>query len=222
MRRSWRRRKGWPGGRLLSGAARDGGQHQRKSGGGDGRAAAHVKVLKDMDSGFGSHYPNPPSPRRKEITFQRSACRPRSSTLRKGSLQRTVRWAWSLSFRWTQSTVKSRRFSWALRMNSPRSAGPRGLRRDRLRLEDLDVGRDPFDRPALLQQIEQTPLAVHVVVGQVELGHPGRGEREVVLVSVTFNQLVFGDPVDLPRDQVEVAGLHGAQGALPEFQDPAC
>ncbi len=29
----------------------------------------------------------------------------RSSLERKGSLQRTVRWAWSLSFRWTQSTV---------------------------------------------------------------------------------------------------------------------
>ena len=29
----------------------------------------------------------------------------RSSWERKGSVQRTVRWAWSLSFRWTQSTV---------------------------------------------------------------------------------------------------------------------
>src|SRR5580704_7873886 len=44
-----------------------------------------------------------------------------SSTERKGSLHRTVRWAWSFSFRCTQSTVKSRRFSWARRMNSPRS-----------------------------------------------------------------------------------------------------
>jgi hypothetical protein len=29
----------------------------------------------------------------------------RSSTDRNGSLHSTVRWAWSFSFRWTQSTV---------------------------------------------------------------------------------------------------------------------
>lgn len=34
-----------------------------------------------------------------------------SSTERNGSLHNTVRWAWSLSLRWTQSTVKSRRCS---------------------------------------------------------------------------------------------------------------
>ena len=45
----------------------------------------------------------------------------RSSTALNGSLHSTVRCAWSLSLRCTQSTVKSRRFSWALRMNSPRS-----------------------------------------------------------------------------------------------------
>jgi serine/threonine protein kinase len=45
----------------------------------------------------------------------------RSSTDRNGSLHSTVRCAWSFSFRCTQSTVKSRRFSWARRMNSPRS-----------------------------------------------------------------------------------------------------
>src|SRR5438270_325194 len=45
----------------------------------------------------------------------------RSSTERNGSLHSTVRWAWSLSFRCTQSTVKSRRRSCARRMNSPRS-----------------------------------------------------------------------------------------------------
>src|SRR5271166_5997576 len=45
----------------------------------------------------------------------------RSSTERNGSLHSTVRWAWSFSLRCTQSTVKSRRFSWARRMNSPRS-----------------------------------------------------------------------------------------------------
>ena len=45
----------------------------------------------------------------------------RSSWERKGSLHSTVRWAWSFSFRCTQSTVKSRRRSWARLMKSPRS-----------------------------------------------------------------------------------------------------
>src|SRR5690606_10293120 len=45
----------------------------------------------------------------------------RSSWERNGSLHSTVRWAWSLSLRWTQSTVKSRRRSWARAMKSPRS-----------------------------------------------------------------------------------------------------
>ena len=45
----------------------------------------------------------------------------RSSTDRNGSLHSTVRCAWSFSLRCTQSTVKSRRFSCARRMNSPRS-----------------------------------------------------------------------------------------------------
>jgi hypothetical protein len=33
------------------------------------------------------------------------SCSTRSSTERNGSLHNTVRWAWSFSFRWTQSTV---------------------------------------------------------------------------------------------------------------------
>ena len=42
----------------------------------------------------------------------------RSSTERNGSLHRTVRCAWSLSLRCTQSTVKSRRRSWVhLKLN---------------------------------------------------------------------------------------------------------
>ena len=77
----------------------------------------------------------------------------RSSCARNGSLQSTVRCAWSLSLRCTQSTVKSRRRSWALRMNSPAEPGPRGLRRHGLGLEDLQVGRDPGDRAALLEQV---------------------------------------------------------------------
>src|SRR5450631_533226 len=45
----------------------------------------------------------------------------RASTAANGSLHRTVRCAWSLSLRCTQSTVKSRLCSWAARMKSPRS-----------------------------------------------------------------------------------------------------
>ena len=45
----------------------------------------------------------------------------RSSWERKGSLHSTVRWAWSLSLRCTQSTVKSRRRSCARLMKLPRS-----------------------------------------------------------------------------------------------------
>src|SRR5665811_594645 len=44
-----------------------------------------------------------------------------SSTARNGSLHRTVRWVWSFSFRWTQSTVKSLFFAFAALMKSPRS-----------------------------------------------------------------------------------------------------
>ena len=44
----------------------------------------------------------------------------RSSLDLNGSFRSTVRWAWSFSFRWTQSTVKSRRFSLARLTNSPR------------------------------------------------------------------------------------------------------
>src|ERR1700730_2502426 len=53
--------------------------------------------------------------------------------------------------------------------------GPRRLRRDRLGLEDVDVAGRPLHRPGPLQQVVQAAAAVHVVVGQVELGHPRRG-----------------------------------------------
>ena len=125
----------------------------------------------------------------------------RSSTERNGSLHSTVRCAWSFSFRCTQSTVKSRRRSCARRMNSPRSRALRGLRRDRLGREDVQVPAHPLDRAALLQQVVQAAAAVHVVVGQVELGDPRRGERQVVLGPVPLDQLELGDPVDLPRHQ---------------------
>src|SRR6476620_6741851 len=58
--------------------------------------------------------------------------------------------------------------------------GPRRLRRDRLGLEDVDVAGRPLHRPGPLQQVVQAAAAVHVVVGQVELGPRRRGRREVV------------------------------------------
>src|SRR3954471_3674782 len=111
----------------------------------------------------------------------------RSSYALNGSLHSTVRCAWSLSFRWTQSTVKSRRRSWACRMNSPRrrarvvcgggvlapenfspQAGRGGLWRGLLRREDLQVGGDPVDRaPPLHQLVEAAPPA-QVVVRQIQ------------------------------------------------------
>src|SRR5579864_8643742 len=144
----------------------------------------------------------------------------RSSTERKGSLQRTVRWAWSFSLRWTQSTVKSRRFSWARRMNSPRNfarvvCGGTDL------ASKMSMSRAARSTaPARWEQVVQPAAAVHVVVGEVELGDPRRGQREVVPGPVALDQLVLGDPVDLPRDQVEVAGLDRAQRALPHVQHP--
>lgn len=64
----------------------------------------------------------------------------RSSTDRNGSLHRTVRCAWSFSFRCTQSTVKSRRRSWARRTKSPRSLA-------RVVCGGTDVARTPRCRP---------------------------------------------------------------------------
>src|ERR1700722_5247363 len=78
--------------------------------------------------------------------------------------------------------------------------GPRRLRRDRLGLEDVDVAGRPLHGPGPLQQVVQAAAAVHVVIGQVELGHPRRGQRQVVPGPVALDQLVLGDPVDLPRD----------------------
>src|SRR5271165_1079659 len=98
--------------------------------------------------------------------------------------------------------------------------GPRRLRRDRLGLEDVNVARGPLHRPGPLQQVVQAAAAVHVVVGQVELGHPRRGQRQVVPGPVALDQLVLGDPVDLPRDLVQVPGLDRGERPLPHLKDP--
>src|SRR5690349_15184717 len=92
--------------------------------------------------------------------------------------------------------------------------GPGGLRRDRLGLEDVDVTGRPLDGAVALEQVVQAAAAVYVVVGQVELGHPGRGQRQVVPGPVPLDELVLGHPVDLPGDHVEIAGLDRGQRPL--------
>ena len=142
----------------------------------------------------------------------------RSSVLANGSLQRTVRCAWSLSFRWTQSTVKSRRFSCARRTKSPRSlpgssaGAPTWPRTPR--------GRSPPAPPGRCAAAGSTGLA-----GDGCRGRPGRSARpggrelEAVLGPVPLDQPVLDHPVDLPVDQREVPGLHCSQRALPQVED---
>src|SRR3954451_4030731 len=55
--------------------------------------------------------------------------------------------------------------------------GTRGLRRDRLGLEDRQLVGHARDGAALLEQVVEPALAVDVVVGQIELGNPGMPER---------------------------------------------
>src|SRR5690625_4604513 len=96
--------------------------------------------------------------------------------------------------------------------------GPGGLRWHRLGLEDLQVIDDTVHLAAVLKHVEQAAVAVAVVVGQIELGHARRGQRQVVLGAVTLQEQVLGDPVDLAGDGFEVLGLHRLQGALPQVE----
>ncbi len=57
-----------------------------------------------------------------------------------------------------------------------------------------------------------------VVVGEVELSDPRAGQRQVVLGPVALDELVLGDPVDLPVHQGQVPGLHRCQGATPQLE----
>src|ERR1700737_1480811 len=108
----------------------------------------------------------------------------RSSTARNGSLHSTVRCAWSLSLRCTQSTVKSRPAACAALMNSPRSLG-RGV-----------GGGGPRRQALAPQQIEDTATALDVVVRQIQLGDLRVGQLHVVAVLVTLEQLALDHPVD--------------------------
>src|ERR1019366_482950 len=64
--------------------------------------------------------------------------------------------------------------------------GPRGLRRHRLRFENIEGAGDPGHRAAPLKQVIQASAAVHVVVGEIELGDSGCGERQLLLRPVTL------------------------------------
>ena len=144
----------------------------------------------------------------------------RSSCERNGSLHSTVRWAWSLSLRCTQSTVKSRRFSWARRMNSPRSRAlvvcGGAFLPSKIATSEATRSTEPFRS----QQVVEPAAAVDVVVGEVELGDPRRGQGQAVPGPVALDQLVLGGPVDLPVDQRQVAGGDRVQRAPPQLDHP--
>src|SRR5436190_7314120 len=76
----------------------------------------------------------------------------------------------------------------------PAQPRPRCLRRHRLRLEDRDVAARALDCAALLQQVVKAAVAVDIVVGEVDLRDPRRGQWEVVLGAVPLDQLVLDDP----------------------------
>src|ERR1700691_3284431 len=97
---------------------------------------------------------------------------------------------------------------------------PGVLRRDGLGLENVQVPGDPVYGAVALEQVVQAPVAAYVVIGQVQLSDPGRRKRQVMPGPVPLDQLVFGDPVDLPGDLVEAPGLDRAECPLPHLQHP--
>jgi hypothetical protein len=56
------------------------------------------------------------------------------------------------------------------------------------------------------------------VVGEVELGDPGRGQGQPVAFPVPLEKPVLDDPVDLTVDQAQVVGLDGLEATLPEVE----
>ena len=142
----------------------------------------------------------------------------RSSTDRNGSLHSTVRCAWSLSLRCTQSTVKSRPAAWAAAMKSPRSLARVVCGGASFASLDLAVVGDPLDHALALQQVEQAAAAADVVVGQVQLGDAGAGQVQVVALAVALDEPVLDRPVDLAVDQRQVLGLDGVQRAAPQVE----
>ncbi len=143
----------------------------------------------------------------------------RSSTARNGSLHSTVRCAWSLSLRCTQSTVKSRPAACAALMNSPRSRARvvcGGVSTASAISSSVVIARR---QTLALQQVEDTPTALDVVVGQVQLGDLRVGQLHVVAVLVALEQLALDHPVDLGVDLGEVLALDGVELAAPQVDD---
>ena len=141
----------------------------------------------------------------------------RSSLDLNGSLSRTVRWAWSLSLRCTQSTVKSRRRSLARRMNSPRSRARVVCGGVDHGLVDVGVVADPVEQVVALHPVVEPPLAVDVVVLQVEQGHLGWLRRQLVAVAVLLDQAVLDHPVAFAVKRQRIV-LEALQAVLPHVE----
>ena len=143
----------------------------------------------------------------------------RSSTERNGSLHSTVRWAWSLSLRCTQSTVKSRPASCAALMNSPRSLA-RVVCGGVLTAASMSSSVVIREAQTLaLQQVEHAAATLDVVVGQVQLADLRVGELHAVAVLIALEQLALDHPVDLGVDLGEVLALDGVELTAPQVDD---
>ena len=76
-----------------------------------------------------------------------------------------------------------------------------------------------LDRVGALQLVVQATAPVDVVIGQVGLGDLRRRQGQVMGCPVPLDELVLDDPVDLPRDGVEVPCPDRVQRPLPQSED---
>jgi hypothetical protein len=90
--------------------------------------------------------------------------------------------------------------------------------RDGFGREDVDVPDGSLDAAAARQQVIAAPAAIDVVIGEVQLCDLRRGKRQALRRPVPLDELVLGDPVDLPRDAVQAPCLHRAEYALPQSE----
>ncbi|SLC89572.1 Uncharacterised protein [Mycobacteroides abscessus subsp. massiliense] len=84
---------------------------------------------------------------------------------------------------------------------------------------DLLVGGDAGGQAFALQQIEDAPAPLNVVIGQVQLGDLRIGQFHVVAVLVALEKLALDHPVDLGVDLREILAFNGIKGAAPELDD---
>ena len=115
--------------------------------------------------------------------------------------------------------MKSRRFSWAFRMNSPRSRALVVCGGRPLASNVASSGTQSVDESAPFHQVEKPTVAADVVIGQVELGDACRTERQVVLGAVSLDHLVLDNPVDLTPHGSQISGVDSREGALPQAQN---